>query len=355
MARGVIYKLTSPCGKVYIGQTRQKLKDRMRRHEYDSKDENEPSCPHLNAAIRLYGFANFKIEILIECEVDELNQHEVNFIKLFNSIENGYNLSIGGQGGVRPPVDRDYVNRFLDEEPDPERDTLDDQRVREVVCKAINAGGAVITRKHNNYELPMHVTEHHRAKRNEHGFIVKIPGKKVFTFIKKEMTMDEKFADAITCYDTLQSGRDYKYHRKGKRNINDKLNVPVGIVGKGLRGFAFYYIAACPGVRKSFDSVELTRRQNLIAAMEFWMETVPYEGFEDVWAEFHTVYEETLYAEKEAQRKIDRLKNLQDDIDILDAKMKSLPVAGYEIALAQMRDHYESMIKEREKLLKKNN
>ncbi len=45
-----------------------------------------------------YGLENLKFEILEECEVCDLDEKELIYIKKFNSFDNGYNLTKGGDG-----------------------------------------------------------------------------------------------------------------------------------------------------------------------------------------------------------------------------------------------------------------
>lgn len=97
----IIYRAISPSGKVYIGQTKD-LNARKRQHKYDSLTTNSNSfnTPFHNA-IRKYGIENFKWEIL-EKDIPSwiINIKEIEFIKIFNSFSNGYNLTIGGQTGT---------------------------------------------------------------------------------------------------------------------------------------------------------------------------------------------------------------------------------------------------------------
>lgn len=60
--KGIIYKYTSPSGKVYIGQTRC---ERTRRSRWFNI--NKPYAgPKINAARSKYGPTNFKYEVLLE-------------------------------------------------------------------------------------------------------------------------------------------------------------------------------------------------------------------------------------------------------------------------------------------------
>lgn len=86
-----IYKLTAPNGKVYIGQTND-FNRRILEHIRKS------DCKKLYGAIKKYGFDSFTQEILVENmeTQEELDQLEIQYIQEYDSIENGYNIAIGG-------------------------------------------------------------------------------------------------------------------------------------------------------------------------------------------------------------------------------------------------------------------
>lgn len=78
-------------GKCYIGQTIQKPSRRWRKNGIGYK-----LCPKFYSAIQKYGWNNFEHEILCWCNDYEADFLEKEFIKKYNSIENGYNLDSGG-------------------------------------------------------------------------------------------------------------------------------------------------------------------------------------------------------------------------------------------------------------------
>jgi group I intron endonuclease len=95
---GFIYKLTSPSGRSYIGQTVRSIEERFKQHKNRAKLDDNHGCVYLNAAIRKHGFDNFKHEILIEINNEFLDEYEVKFIDTYNTMEpNGYNLTKGGR------------------------------------------------------------------------------------------------------------------------------------------------------------------------------------------------------------------------------------------------------------------
>lgn len=94
---GFIYKLTSPSGKSYIGQTVRSIEDRFKQHVNRARLDDKLGCTYLNAAIKKYGFDNFKHEILLEINNNLLDEYEIKLIDVYNTLEpNGYNLTKGG-------------------------------------------------------------------------------------------------------------------------------------------------------------------------------------------------------------------------------------------------------------------
>ena len=89
MAKGVIYKLTSPSGKGYIGQTQQDVSKRMWAHRQSTR------CHAISAAIAKYGWESMRLEILLsDVPAEELNAEEERCIRLHNTASpNGYNLN----------------------------------------------------------------------------------------------------------------------------------------------------------------------------------------------------------------------------------------------------------------------
>lgn len=96
---GVIYKYTSPSGKVYIGQTTNEL--HRRRTWFCTKYRYAGAS--INSARAKYGPENFKYEVLHKQEFDTfeeaervLDKLEIEFIKKYDSLRNGYNNTTGG-------------------------------------------------------------------------------------------------------------------------------------------------------------------------------------------------------------------------------------------------------------------
>lgn len=77
--------------KKYIGQSAN-IERRRKEHI------NEPSkYSHFDQVLQKIGESQFNFSILEECSVEQLDEREKYWIKFYNSKEEGYNLTIGGQ------------------------------------------------------------------------------------------------------------------------------------------------------------------------------------------------------------------------------------------------------------------
>ena len=94
----LIYKLTSPNGKVYIGQTID-WQNRLKAHKKGAETLKEwkKGCPKLYASINKYGWTAFHVEILIVCHEKDLDFWECHFIDRFDATGPfGLNIMPGG-------------------------------------------------------------------------------------------------------------------------------------------------------------------------------------------------------------------------------------------------------------------
>ena len=101
---GYIYKISNSINdKLYIGKTCTTLSNRWSHYisDYTKYDW------HLYRAMRKYGIENFSIELVEECEDNKLNEQEQYWINYYNSYNNGYNMTIGGDGRIQ--IDRSLV------------------------------------------------------------------------------------------------------------------------------------------------------------------------------------------------------------------------------------------------------
>lgn len=100
--KGFIYKITNTInGKSYIGQTIQNVKERFYQH-CATKCSKAVLDMAIHRAIKKYGKSNFTVEVIEEVDSTNLNDRERYWIKYYDSYNNGYNSTKGGQDGCKP-------------------------------------------------------------------------------------------------------------------------------------------------------------------------------------------------------------------------------------------------------------
>ena len=90
-----IYKITSPSGRIYIGQSKDCCKRELN-YKY-----NQNKCQiRVHSSITKYGWDAHSFEVIHECLVEELDLFEIHYIKLYKSYGTplGMNLTTGGCG-----------------------------------------------------------------------------------------------------------------------------------------------------------------------------------------------------------------------------------------------------------------
>lgn len=87
-----IYKITrKETGKSYIGKS-----NNIERRFQEHKTKGENSRIPLDIAIQKYGSKSFSFEVIEECQIEKLNEREQYWIKYYDTKNNGYNCTDGG-------------------------------------------------------------------------------------------------------------------------------------------------------------------------------------------------------------------------------------------------------------------
>lgn len=137
---GFIYRITNLENQlVYIGQTTKSNPNaRWLGHKRAVRYGN--GCPVLSNAIKHYGIDKFNFEVLLTCPNEELDQHEIEYIKQYNCIvPNGYNIQEGGNfGGMFKEHHTEEAKKGLSEKSiayynDPEVRKAHGEKVREAL------------------------------------------------------------------------------------------------------------------------------------------------------------------------------------------------------------------------------
>lgn len=110
-----IYKITNRLNnKSYIGKSIN-VEKRMQRHTFKSEHRRFPNKT-LYKALEKYGVDSFDFDIL-ESDVpkDKLDEREKYWIQYYDTMKNGYNETIGGDGGVTKNM-REVNGKLTEEE-----------------------------------------------------------------------------------------------------------------------------------------------------------------------------------------------------------------------------------------------
>jgi group I intron endonuclease len=91
---GVIYKITNPSDKIYIGCT---IDFKRRLSEY--RRLSIKGQVKIYNSLSKYGFDKHVFKIIEECDDDILHEREIYWIKYFNCIEEGLNIRLGNRTG----------------------------------------------------------------------------------------------------------------------------------------------------------------------------------------------------------------------------------------------------------------
>lgn len=94
--KGLIYKITSPTGRVYIGQTSKTI-------EYRYRGGVDIRQKKLYNSVKKYGWENHSREVIDSVQFSGLNNWlldklEIYWIAQYDSFNNGLNMTLGGQG-----------------------------------------------------------------------------------------------------------------------------------------------------------------------------------------------------------------------------------------------------------------
>lgn len=99
----IYYIINDVTKKLYVGQTTRSLQERFSGHCYTN------SCKKLYNSIKCYGKEHFSIHPIkvFSCSSEELLKKQLNkweryYIKKWNTIEKGYNITEGGEGAMNP-------------------------------------------------------------------------------------------------------------------------------------------------------------------------------------------------------------------------------------------------------------
>lgn len=160
-----IYKIrnviTNEC---YIGQSINIAKRWRNEKEAAFNSKNESYNYPLSYAIRKYGIENFTFEVIEECLRNELNEKEKYWIAYYDSYNNGYNQTPGGDTILHmcklTPEEADEIAHILIDDPNgvvSHKQLAEKYGVSKDTIQAINMGRQWYN---DNYTYPLHISKY---------------------------------------------------------------------------------------------------------------------------------------------------------------------------------------------------
>ena len=103
-----IYKISNTINdKLYIGVTTRAIEERFQEHKSRIEERNSI---HLYQAMEKYGRDKFQIELICTANSrEEMFEKEKYYIQYYNSYNNGYNMTLSGEGVKTLDLDEQYL------------------------------------------------------------------------------------------------------------------------------------------------------------------------------------------------------------------------------------------------------
>ena len=106
-----VYKIQNKINdKPYVGKSKD-VEKRWKRHIYRLNKGNHDN-DHLQCSWNIYGEDAFSFEIIKECEPEYLDELEIFYIAFYDSYNNGYNLTLGGEGVSGGPLTEEHKKKL---------------------------------------------------------------------------------------------------------------------------------------------------------------------------------------------------------------------------------------------------
>ena len=207
----------------------------MSHHIYDYKNKNNECYNNkFYQALRKYGLSSFKFELLEECSVSELNEKEIYWINYYNTFENGYNSTLGGNNfspniNLKETEEKRMLtrnkNNSLKSENHP-RAKLKNEEVLKIRKRYILGENAK-----NIYEDYKDLYSYDSFKRIIFGYAYKnvgnIPPKETIRYTNKNKSIGKLNKDIVLSIRDDYSTKKYTY-----KQLSIKYNLSISNIGK---------------------------------------------------------------------------------------------------------------------------
>jgi len=223
-------------GKVYVGQTKQKVSRRWSQHLTDSHSSNNP----FQRALRKYGKNKFVIHVapIIIKNAEELNNEEIRIISVFQSTQRkyGYNIHHGG-GSVGKIAKETLVKlRRVNSRPDIKNRVKNKNSQKSERLKYVDDfGNTLIFESRNDAIRYLKISNYVAIKMIKNGRLIPTKSKPNFCFIIEKYWGIQCVNDSKIYSSVREVAKKYHVGRTNLRRVLD------GII-ESTKGLKFRYV-----------------------------------------------------------------------------------------------------------------
>jgi group I intron endonuclease len=226
-------------GKKYIGQSiniMARWKDHIK-----VLNQNRSSCRLLQRAWNKYGENSFTFNILEQCSEDQLDDIEIKYIQMYDTINNGYNIESGGNAQkhlseeTKQKLREAHIGRKASEE------------TRQKMSESRKKDNNPMYGKHHSEEIKKRISENNKGKT---GHEITQEQRELLRNINLGKTLSQAAKDKIS-----QANKGNVPHNKNLQQVYcvelDKIYMSPSDAGKELHIRSDNIINCCKGIRKT--------------------------------------------------------------------------------------------------------
>lgn len=219
----LVYKITRITdNRCYIGISKQSMYNRLYNKLYGHLIRYKDSNSELYSSMRNLGLSNFELEIIKFCtDLIDLNDSEIEYIKLYNSYSNGFNIR---RGGFIKVVNLDGNEILLSEVPE---SRINDITIKKYSREDLNnrslINNGLIMRRVKHYELSYYLDLGWKL-----GGLDSMKSSKGKRIVSNQITRESKFINDYEVDSYLSSG--WVLGRISESPMKGKMRYTNGIV-----------------------------------------------------------------------------------------------------------------------------